>query len=560
MTHLHSLQPKLRRSLSLVAVAALATGPVLAESQAPPVESHDLYISEASVPHVLNVDLRTLPRATKWQPGDPIEVVPEQTFADYGVDADPDWVDETRQRDVPDGVSFSGTLINDWPGLAWTGGNPPDVVGDVGPNHYIGMVNASRFIIWDKQGNILVGETFLRTLWDGGSSPCADGDGDPIVRYDGLADRWMMSEFDLSGNTFCIYISQSPDPVSGGWFAYEFSAPSFPDYPQYGVWPDAYYVSSYESPVLGIYAFDRASMLAGQPATFQRFTVPQLNGSAPRVTRILPTDLDGPAPPNGAPAMFARTVDATQDSSDPNDRIEIWEYSVDWVTPANSSLTLLQSIPTTFQLLACSPGVRDCVPQPGTGNMIDALFNRAMRRLQYRNFGDYETMLMTQVVDAGGGVGGMHWWELRRSLLAEGGTWSIHQESTYSPDSTYRFMGSIAMNGNGEMALGYSVSDGTSVVPGIRVTARRPSDPLNTMTMEELTINPGNGVQTISQRWGDYTSMNVDPSDDLTFWYINEVLQENGTYITHVGVFSLGSLFEDGFESGDASRWSSQVP
>jgi len=522
-------------------------------------QAADLYVSEVVVPQVFDVDLRQLPRAAVWQPGDPVEVVPEGLYADFGVEADPAWVDPVRQGST-DGANFDGTLMQMFVGLPFGGGAPPDVVGDVGPNHYIGMVNASRFAIWDKQGNILVPATTLSSLWVGGGA-CADGDGDPIVQYDELADRWLMSEFDSSGNTFCIYISQTADPVAGGWYGYAFSAPSFPDYPKYGVWPDAYYVSTFESPVLGIYAFDRASMLAGGPATYQRFTIPQLSGSSPRVTRILPADHDGTlAPATGLPNIFARTVDATQDYSNPTDRIEIWEFDVDFVAPANSSFTKTQDLTTApFTLLPCSPSTRDCISQPGTGVKLDALFNRAMRRLAWRVVDGTARMVVTQVVDAGSGIAGKRWWELRSNTSANP-VWSIFQEGTYSPDAVGRFMGSVAMNASGDIALGYSVSDATSVLPGIRVTGRNDGDPAGTMTMNELTIKNGEGVQTWTQRWGDYSSMNVDPADGQTFWYTNEIVQANGAWITYVGHFSLSGLFADGFESGTTDAWTNAVP
>ncbi|MEM8964351.1 MAG: hypothetical protein AAGD38_22890, partial [Acidobacteriota bacterium] len=462
-------------------------------------------------------------------------------------------------RQQEGGPSFTGGFLFAFEAHPPANSNPPDTVGAVGPNHYISMVNASRFAIWDKSGNNLVPPTTLNTLWGGGSSPCQDGDGDPIVEYDDLADRWLMQEFDLTGNTFCIYISRGPNPVTDGWFSYAFSSVDFPDYPQYGVWPDAYYVGSFESPQLGIYAFDRANMLAGTFATFQRFTIPQLNGSSPRVTRILPADLDGAnGPPVDAPNPFVRSVHSTQDSTDQTTRLEIWEFDVDWDNPGNSTFTQVQTLnPQPFALLPCAPFVRDCVPQPGTSNRIDALFNRALRRLQYRNHdGGFETMVLNQVVDAGGS-GGTRWWELRRTGF--GTDWELRQDSTYAPDGTYRFMGSAAMNGNGDIALGYSASSST-VFPEIRVTARRAEDPLNQMTMEEMTLVPGVANLTSSQRWGDYTSMDVDPADDETFWYINQRLNATNQRSIWVGVFNLGTVFSDGFESGDTSAWSSTVP
>ncbi|NJL28904.1 MAG: hypothetical protein HC897_13925 [Thermoanaerobaculia bacterium] len=549
--------------LAALSILLLATVSTAVETNA---QASEVYVSDVVYPVTLDVDLRDLPRAHTWQPGDPIEVVPEGTVFDFGVEADLSWEDPVRQT-ASEGLAFSGRLLTNFQGIPFGGGTPPDVVGDVGFNHYIGAVNASRFAIWDKIGQVLVGPTTLNTLWtaNGGTagSPCLDGDGDPIVQYDELANRWLLSEFDTTGNTFCIYISRTADPVAGGWFVYAFSAPRFPDYPQYGVWPDAYYVSSFEAPDLGIYAFDRAKMLVGAPATFQRFTIPALSGTSPRETRILPADHDGAvAPVFGQPNVFARTVDNTQDNSNPNDRIELWEYHVDWTTPANSTFTNVQTLtPAPFTLLPCSPGIRDCVPQPGTTNLIDALFNRAMRRLAWRKFDDGERMVVTQTVDAGGSIAGKRWWELRNSgALTEGAGWSIFQEGTYAPNSVERFMGSVAMNANGDIALGYTASDATSVLPAIRVTARRSGDPAGQMTMDELTIRGGVGVQTTSQRWGDYSSMNVDPANGKTFWYTNEIIQANGLWLTWIGAFRIDPLFIDGFESGDTTAWTASVP
>ena len=520
----------------------------------------DFYVSEALTPYVLDVDLRNLPRAKPWEPGDPIVEIEEGLAENYGIEPDPNWVDPVRQG-ATEGGGFSTTLGVSFPGIPFSGFRPPDTAGDVGPNHYILMANASLFEIRDKQGNVLVPVTDLDALWTGTpGSACAAGLGDPIVQYDELADRWIMSEFASTGNHFCIYISQGPDPVNDGWFVYDFNVARFPDYPKYGVWLDGYFVSTFDSAAgnLLVYAFDRTAMLSGSAATFQTFTISALNGSASRVTRILPADADGIAPPAGEPNVFVRTVDATQDSSDPTDRLEIWEFDVDFATPGNSSFTQTQTLlPAPFTLLPCSPGTRDCVPQPGTTNLIDALFNRALRRLQYRNFGSHESMVTTQVVDAGGGVAGKRWWELRRT---GGGAWTIYQEGTYAPDSSGRFMGSMAMNAAGNIALGYTVSDAVSVFPGIRATARREDDPLGVMTLDELTIADGIGSQISSQRWGDYSSMNVDPSDNLTFWYTNQIIDGAGQWLTYVGSFNLGGLFVDGFESGDTLSWSNTTP
>lgn len=549
-----------RKLVSFAMLGALVALPAIALDGGQTLEN-GVFVSDEVIPWELNVDLRTLQSAPVWQPGDPIQVVPEGLASDGPTARIEGWVDSARQIG---GASVPGEVLLTFEAHPPGNSNPPDTVGTVGPNHYISMVNASRFAIWAKDGTNLVPETTLNTLWTGGSSPCQDGDGDPIVVYDNMADRWVMQEFDITNNSFCIYVSQGPNPVTDGWFSYGFSAPSFPDYPQYGVWHDAYYVGTFESPNLGIYAFDRDAMLAGMPATFQRFAIPHLSGTSPRVTRIVPADFDGtvPAPGVDPPNPFVRSVHSTQDGTDPTTRLELWEFDVDWATPANSTFTLADVlIPTPFALLPCSPGVRDCVPQMGTTNQIDALFNRALRQLHYRATEEgTESMVINQVVDAGGGVGGVRWWEIFRDNATEGASWTLRQDSTYSPDSTYRFMGAMAINGNGDIALGYSASSSTEF-PSIRVTARSGSDPLNTMTMEETTLVPGLAVLTANQRWGDYTSMDVDPADENVFWYINQRLNANNQRSVWVGAFRLGfNIFADGFESGDTSGWNNVSP
>lgn len=514
-------------------------------------ESSPVYIGQSVVPVILNVDLRTIPVAEPWKPGDPVKVVPEHVASEGAVPFDPDWVDPLVAESTVGSARYPVT--NNFAGIAYTGVRPPDTVGDVGPNHYVQMVNATQLQIWDKNGNTLAGPIELSDLWDGApSSECAGGNGDPIVVYDWAADRWFLSEFDSSANNLCFYISQGPDPVADGWFVYDFSAPNFPDYPQYGVWPDAYYVTSFEGSVLGLYAFDRDELLQGNAAAFQRFSIPALSGTSPRATRILPTDLDGTTPPpSGSPNFLIRSVHASQDSSNLTDRLEIFEFSVDWDTPRNSSVSLAQELPVAdFNLLPCGPGVRDCVEQPGTANLLDALYNRVLRRAQYRNFGTYESIVLNQVVDAGAGVAGKRWWELRRPIAARGGAdWDIHQEGTLAPDTASRFMGSIAVNGDGDIAIGYSISSDT-IVPGIRFAGRHADTPSGTM-LGETTILEGVGIQTNSQRWGDYSSLNIDPSDDRTFWFTSQYIQANNfSWATHIASFTLEeNIFTDGFET-----------
>src|SRR5262245_11457267 len=242
---------------------------------------------------VFNGDLRSLPKAPEWQPGDPIKEIPRRsTKLPPAVPPPPPMVDPLRSlQSAAKAPSVIGPPVLNFNGGGFSGVNPPDTVGDVGLGHYIQLINHSsgtQMRIYDKAGTLVAGPILLDTL--GAPAPCNSGFGDPIVIWDQLANRWLVSEFSTSGNRMCVYISQTSDPVSGGWFGYAMQGLSFPDYPKYGVWNDAYYVGTNES-TAAAYAFDRAAMLAGAPA-LQRFNVlPPLTGFA--FEGIQPADADG---------------------------------------------------------------------------------------------------------------------------------------------------------------------------------------------------------------------------------------------------------------------------
>ncbi len=558
--------PELLTALLTVLVAAWIGAPAAVAADD---KVSDVYVSEVVVPHVLDVDLRQVPPAPAWQPGDPIEVIPEGAVSDSGVETDPLWNDPVRQLE-PEGVTFSTSVLVSFPGIPFTGATPPDTVGDVGPNHYIQMVNASRFAIWDKQGGVLVPSTDLSDLWTGGSSPCQDGDGDPIVQYDDLADRWLMTEFDPSGNTFCLYVSQTPAPVAGGWFVYDFSAPSFPDYPKYGVWPDLYVATANQGNNPPVYAFDRLNMLSPNGTTcptarpVQKLTAPGLPGLG--FEAFTPADVDGPPPPAGAPAIVMRHRDEEL-NGDPNpdpdfDPLEIWAFDVDFDNPGNTTLTQLPNIILSdFDSNLCPPiNIFSCIPQPGGGIPLDPLLEVIMFRLSYRNFGTHETLvgvLQTDVNDFPD-HSAERWFELRKVGL---GDWTLFQEGTYSPDLDHRFMGMVAMDVNANILLSYNVSSEV-VFPSIRYTGRLATDPPGVMTQPEITLAPGGGING-SMRYGDYNQMGVDPIDGCTFWFLG-MYNPNAKGV-RVGAVKFDScessqIFADGFESGDTSAWSAECP
>lgn len=440
------------------------------------------------------------------------------------------------QESAPQGWARAfGTPILNFEGQGFTGVHPPDPEGDVGPHHYLQMINGSGgavFVIYDKTGAVMAGPTSLDSL---GTLACASGLGDPIVLYDRLADRWLLSEFsEESDRRLCVYISRTADPL-GEWYHYVFEAPEFPDYPKYGVWPDAYYVSTNEwSPA--VYALDRNQMLSGKPATFQRFAPPSLAGFG--FQAFTPSDLDGSTPPPaGSPNYLIRHRDDEVHNSGYNnpgvDYLEIWEFSVDFATPANSSLSGPQTVPIAeIDSDLCGLTSFECIPMPGTGTTLDPLREVVMWRLQYRNFGSHETLVGNLTTDVDNtDHAGIRWFELRKS---GGGAWALFQQGTYAPDEHGRWMGSIAMDGSGNIALGYSVSSST-VYPSVRYAGRLSGDPLGTLPQGEIEIVDGSGSNS-SFRWGDYSSMHVDPADDCTFWYTN-MYSPGSNWSTRIATF-----------------------
>jgi len=420
---------------------------------------------------------------------------------------------------------------------------PPDTVGDVGPNHYFQAVN-KQFAIFDKNGNILTGPFDINRIWIDAvnqglidpSDPCANSNhGDPYVLYDHLADRWLLSQFitgerDGTGWRECIAISRTPDPVSGGWYLYNFDTRGVVnDYPHFGLWPDAYYMGTNGGHPSGhAWAFDRTRMLNGDPATYIRIPV-----AGSLTSYMLPSDLDGPVPPAGAPNIFMRYIDGAERGGE--DRLEMFEFHVDFTNPALSTFTALPHLTTTVDSSLCgflfgTP----CIPQAGTEWKLHPLREWLMNRLQYRNFGEYETLVVNHAVDVSGAdLAGIRWYELRKV----DGSWSIFQQGDHSPDSMHRWMGSIAMNKDGHIALGYSTSSSTES-PSIRYAGRLASDPPETLPQGEFIIFDEGGSQAGSNRWGDYSAMTVDPVDDCTFWYTTEYFNISmGHWSTRVAAF-----------------------
>jgi hypothetical protein len=454
-------------------------------------------------------------------------------------------------------ANFEGLSQND--NFARTGRrvNPPDPVGDVGPNHYVEMINLV-FGVYSKTGTRLLGPLALGDLWAGFPiEDCTDESGDPIVLYDQTTNRWILTQFTTRGlNPMtptlpfynCIAISQTGDPT-GAYYRYAFiTQPDpdggyfFPDYPKYGVWRDSYIMTSRDIGFddgygISVYALEKNKMVNGEPGA--RAVQFFLNADDVPINLIgdglLPPDLDGTTKPkNDVPAPIVGTQDDGGPYGATFDALNVWELDVKWRSTPIASIALKGQLPVASfdSIFPCGvvpgsepPSARDCLPQPGItdgSQYLDILSyrQRPMWRLAYRNKGAYESMVTNQSVEALPGVAGVRWYELRRT----GGTYSVFQQGTYAPnDGVHRWMGSIAADKNGNMALGYSVVNGTTVFPGIRYTGRLAGDALGQMALGEGVIVNGTGVQTnTNSRWGDYTSMNVDPVDDCTFWYVNE--------------------------------------
>jgi len=432
-----------------------------------------------------------------------------------------------------DGIPFPGVGCNC---------APPDPNGAVGLTQYVQIVNEGYQVFDKATGNSVLSPRSISSIWSGFGGVCeTGGSGDPVVLYDHLANRWLISQF-AGASTItdeCVAISTTSD-ATGSYYRYGFHLGSnFFDYPHLGVWPDAYYMSmnvfnSSGTTYLGPqpFAFDRTKMLAGQAATFVSPVGPR-GGS---VDPFLPADLDGSRlPPAGAPNTF---VGFPGQATNPN--YTTYHFHVDFVTPANSTFTTFANPPAAGFTALC-PTSRACVPQNGvtSSNYLDSIGDRLMFRLAYRNFGDHESVVGNFTVSSGG-VAGIRWFELRN---VTSGPVTVYQQSTYQPDTTWRWMGSAAMDGQGNLAIGFSASS-SSIHPQLRYAGRLATDPINTLAQGEAHLYDGAGSQTGSgNRWGDYSSLTIDPVDDATFWYTNEYYSSNTSYNwrTRIGSFKLAT-------------------
>ncbi len=451
------------------------------------------------------------------------------------------------------------TTGSSFPGLdhaGWGAGWPPDPNGDVGPNHYVQTVNTSVGI-FGKTGGRLAAFTFDSLFSAAGTgTPCDNSNqGDPVALYDPFGDRYVVADFawaDAQASTGpfyeCLAVSRTGDPVNGGWYFYAWqveSGASLPDYPKLGVWPDGIYMSANVFAASGsgsfqnvqVWAFNRQQMEAGSPtAQAVTFALPRTVGGV-SVFSLLPSNaraITG-APPAGSPNYFASIWGSYA--------VRVWKFHVDWASPASSTFTG----PTNVGVSTFNVGPAD-VPEQG-GNNLDTLSYRLMMQNQYTNLNGRESLWLTHTVGSGGGpnLAQVRWYE----LPVTGGTISSpRQQSTWSPTASNRFMPSLAVDRNGDMAVGYSVSD-ASMYPAIRYSGRLAGDPLGQLTQGETTLAQGAGFQcctfsdgSLNTRWGDYSAMSIDP-DGCTFWYTTEyydarpTVKADDNWLTRIGSFQL---------------------
>tara|TARA_R110000737_G_scaffold202403_1_gene221617 strand:+ start:33927 stop:35741 length:1815 start_codon:yes stop_codon:yes gene_type:complete len=426
------------------------------------------------------------------------------------------------------GTTASKAPIVNFNGLF--GGLPPDPTGAAGPNHYVQAVNSS-YRVYGKSGSPLSGSLPLNSLWAGSTN-----DGDPIVLYDKHAGRWVITQFQSTGNKILFAVSTSPDPL-GTYATYSYGLSSFPDYPKYSIWSDGYYMTANSNNQNAI-VFDRAAMLAGSStASYIALTTPafitQLGFKS-----ILPADADGTLPPFGTPNYMFYFQDNAWSSSITSDVIKILKFQVNWSSPNSSSISLHQTLyPSAFSAVFANDF--SDIQQKGTTQKIDAQASIFNYRAQYIRWGTYNTVMLCNVVDVNNAdKGGIRWYELRQDNATN--QFSIFQEGTYAPDDDSRFIGSIAMDLCGNIGLAYSIS-GPNSYPSLGYTGRRYFDPLGQMTVQEVRAVEGSFYQSGFNRFGDYSQMTLDP-DGLSFWFTGEYIGSGGVRSSRIFSFDMVSL------------------
>jgi hypothetical protein len=476
--------------------------------------------------------------------------------------------------------------------------NPSDNSLAVGPNHVFQIVN-SRTAIFTKEGKPLYGPVETSNVFKGFGGACeTHNNGDAVVRYDQLADRWLIvmpiftrlprradepaapragepaavsqrgqpgqpgsatelyqpphadptqlpeqagprtrpsgsrPPSDSGSYAMCYAVSTGPNPL-GSYYRYEFVRPLFPDYPRPAIWPDGYYVpTSTGDAVIQKHACvaDRVRMLKGEDATEQCVIIDDVNF-------LNNADLDGKQlPPKGSPNVMLAAGGTQLRKVLEDDGIYAWKYYVDWEDPSKTRVVGPEKIQVAPYHYLCDGQLTNCVPQPGTGRRLDAQGDKLMSRVVYRRIGNQESIVASHSINTSRGGGGVRWYEFR---LDRNRNVKLYQQGTFAPDSNFRWLGSAAMDGNGNIGIGYSFG-GASIFTGQRFTGRTPSDPKGVMSLREAVLATGEAAQENTLRWEDYTATAIDPTDDCTIWYVGDYLLKGSTrYSSRIGAFRL---------------------
>ncbi|HYW45669.1 MAG TPA: hypothetical protein VE959_22585 [Bryobacteraceae bacterium] len=453
-------------------------------------------------------------------------------------------VEQKQQGDRPPAAlveSFDGLGVGfEGPQGVSTGRNPSDNSLAVGPDHVVQIVN-SRMAVFTKKGKVLYGAVATNTIFKGFGGPCeARNNGDAVVRYDQLAKRWLyvMPLFQRIPDrpdepySVCYAVSTGADPL-GPYNRYEFRRKLFPDYPRPAVWPDGYYVpTSTGDDVIQKHdcIADRARMLKGADATEQCIVIDGVNF-------LNNADIDGfGLPPSGAPNIMMATGGTQLQGKLEDDGIYAYKVHVDWENPANTAASGPVKIAVAPYHYLCGGQLTNCVPQPDTTRRLDAQGDKLMQRLVYRNGNGRESIVGLHSVDTSAGGGGVRWYEFRLDGKRDP---YLFQQGTYAPDAFYRWMGSIGIDRQGNIGMGYSFG-GTPNFAGQRFAARLAGDPPGVLSLRETVLVEGEASQTTGSRWEDYATTAMDPSDDCTFWYVGDYLKKGAaSYSTRIGAFRL---------------------
>jgi len=443
--------------------------------------------------------------------------------------------------------------------------NPSDNSLAVGPDHIVQTVNSRMAVFtkkgkrFDAAGRVLSGPDNTNAIFKDFGGPCETyNNGDAVVRYDQLADRWLLVmpifrrleppaldaaragpaalERPHAPYAMCYAVSAGADPL-GPYHRYEFQRTLFPDYPRPAIWPDGYYVpTSTGDDVIQkhVCIVDRAKMLKGEPATEQCLVIDGVNF-------LNNADIDGKAlPPPGAPNVMMAAGGTQLKGILEDDGIFVWQVYVDWRDPSKTRAVGPKKIAVAPYRYLCGGQLTNCVPQPGSERRLDAQGDKIMPRLVYRRVNGHESIVAVHSVNTVAGGGGVRWYEFRIDGVREV---TLFQQGTYAPDALFRWMASPAMDRSGNIGIGYSFGGGSHFA-GQRFAGRLAADPPGRLTLRETVLVEGEAAQNV-MRWEDYSQTAVDPSDDCTIWYVGDYIKKDAaSYSSRIGAFRMPGCSE----------------